>query len=713
LARVVDGRVVKLEGNPAHPMNQGKPCPRAQAGLQVLYDPDRLQGPLRRVGERGEDQWQEISWDEALAELVDRLQSLQGDDHPDRLLFLHNAPPGTMRDLINRFGQGFGTPNVVTGDEWDAERLTHQLTQGWFDLAAHNWEQTTYVLFFGNSFLEDWQPQVHMLRSYPYIRRGRPDRRGRLVQIGSRLSVSAIKADEWVPLLPGREGALALGMAHVIIRERLYDSDYIENQTEGFDETADLILQRYSPDEVAGLTGVPPDTIKRLAREFSGNDAAVAVSGRGLTSATNEVYTRVAVHLLNALVGNIDLPGGTLRPQAVPFTPWDPPTPNNPPGIRFDGAGGSQLSLAGGAYAALGQRLRCGPYRPEVLLLHEVNPLHQALGAPYWRDAFRCIPFIASFSPFMDESTRQADLVLPNHSYLERWIDGIPPGGTGLATVGIGAPVVEPLYDTRHTGDVLLTLAQALGGEMANLFPWQDFESLLRFRAEGLHQAWGSIKTDSFDQFWSELVDTGVWYGDPYVFRGDEEPLATPSGRFRFRLEGLQDILREGADAVALGIAATGPVLELPHYESPLYAGDPNEFPLHLVPYRVVADAGCRAPNAPLLWELYGLHLKERWHSWVEINPETGHHLGIDDGDQVWVESPLGRIQLKARLYEGAMPDVVSIPMGGGHTAGGRWARQVGGGNVADIVVPQTDPLAGSAAWAGTRVRVAKVESGS
>ena len=181
-----------------------------------------------------------------------------------------------------------------------------------------------------------------------------------------------------------------------------------------------------------------------------------------------------------------------------------------------------------------------------------------------------------------------------------------------------------------------------------------------------------------------------------------EEVLATPSGRFQFRLEGLA-----GVDVESLGLVQDEPP-DLPHYEPPHYAGDEAAFPLHLVPYRVMADAGGRAPNAPLLWELYGLHLKESWRSWVEINPETAHHLGVEDGDQVWVESPQGRVQLKARLYEGAMPDVVSIPMGGGHTAGGRWAAQVGGGNVCELVVPQLDRLAGTAAWSGTRVRVYK-----
>jgi anaerobic selenocysteine-containing dehydrogenase len=705
LARAVDGRVVKLEGNPAHPLNQGKPCPRAQAAQQVLYDPDRLQGPLRRAGERGEGRWEPVSWEVALGEIANRLREMRERDKAHNLMFLHNAPPGHMRELITRFCHAYGTPNVVAGDDGDAERLAHQLTQGWLDLAAYDWEDAAYVLFFGGSFLEDWQPQVHMLRAFSYMRRGRPDRRARLVQIGPRFSVSAAKADEWVPILPGRQGALALGMAHVIIGERLYDYDFVENHTEGFDELVALVMEAYAPTRVAGLTGVPAETITRLAREFAGQRPAVAAAGRGLSEGTNELFTQVAIQFLNALVGSIDVPGGVLRPRQPPFAPWGtvPEVPDSP---RVDGAGGPDYPLAAGAFHGIPGRILAGPRIPEVLLLYEVNPLHEgAGGALQWEYALRYIPLVVSFSSFMDESTLHADLVLPNHTFLERWVDGTPPGGLGIASVGIGRPAVRPLYDTRHTGDVLLDLAQAVGGPLADHLPWSDFSEVLRFRAEGLFEAGGSIEAESFDDFWDQLLERGVWFGAPYVFGQWEEVLATPSGRYQFRLEGLEPVEGE-----SLGLGAGDEAIALPHYEPPNYAGDEKEFPLHLVPFRVVADAGGRAPNAPLLWELYGLHLKESWHSWVEINPETAHHLGLQDGDQVWVESPQRRVRLKARLYEGAMPDVVSIPMGGGHTAGGRWAAQVGGGNVCELVVPQMDRLAGTAAWCGTRVRVYKSE---
>ncbi len=689
LARVVDGRVVKIEGNPLHPLSQGKVCPRAQAAMQVLYDPDRIQHPLRRTSKRGAGYWERISWEEAITQVARNLAAIHQRGEAHALLFLHDAPPGQMRELIDRFCRAYGSPNAVAADGLDAERLAHLLTQGWFDLAAHNWEETAYVLFFGGSFLEDWQSQVHMLRAYSYMRRGRPDRRARIVQIGSRFSVSAAKADEWTPLLPGREGALALGMAHVIVRERLYDDDFVANHAEGFDDFAALVLEQYAPGVAAGLSGVPAETIKRLAREFAGNRPAVAVAGRGLGESTNNLLNRVAIHALTALVGSVGAPGGILRPRQPPFTPWQPVLPEEPSQPRLDGAGSVAHPFAANAFHALPERILIGaPYAPQALFLHETNPLFEGAGASRWHSAFKSIPFIVSFSPFMDESTRYADLVLPNHTFLERWVDGTSPGGMGAPTVGVGQPAVEPLYDTRHTGDVLLDLARAMGGPLPGIFPWPNFKELLRFRTEGLAESGGSIRVDSFDQFWSELLERGVWVGAPYTFGQWDKVLTTPSGRFQFRLEQLEG--------------------ELPHYEPPRYAGDETEYPLHLIPYRVIADAGCRAPNAPLLWEMYGLHLKEAWQNWVEIHPETAHRLGIDDGDQVWVESPQARIRLKARIYEGAMPDAVNVPLGGGHTAGGRWASQVGGGNVAELVVPQTDALAGTAAWSGTRVRVYK-----
>ena len=718
IARRIDKRVVKIEGNPRHRLNHGRVCPKAHASTQILYDPDRLRRPMQRVGQRGAGQWEEITWDQAITRLTGELGKLLAAGEAHTLLFLKGAAPGHMNDLIDRFCQAYGTPNVAgqASQCTAAEKAAHLLNQGWYDTAAYDWEKTRDVIFFGGSFLEDWQPQVQMLSAYSFIRRGRPNQRGRIIQVGSRLSVSAHKADEWVPIKPGTEGALALGLAHVIIKENQHDLAFIEAHTSGFEEFSALILNEYTPEAVSGLTGVPLVTIKRLARELAGARPAVAAAGQGLGIGTNALFNNSAINALNAVLGSIDAEGGVLKQRYPAFAAWPEVTGPDIKQPRLDGAGGPTHPLAESVYHELPDHILSGdPYPTKALLIYDSNPVFDSPGANRWREAMDKIPFIVSFSPFLDESATHADLLLPDHTYLERMMDVSPPAGMGRAMVGLSEAVIPPLYDTRHTGDVLLEVAESLGGSVTAALPWADFEALLKFRYEGVFKAnEGSIQAGSFEEFWAELLKRGVWEGPRYAYGQWTEVFTTPSGKFEFKMDQLAQVLdtvSQGDTAgllSALGIKADAETVLIPHHEPPVIAGLTSQYPLQLVPYRLLPDAANRAPNAPILWNIYGLQFKEGWGNWVEINPETAHTLDIRDGDLVWVESPEGKIQLKARLFEGTMPDAVNIPLGGGHTAGGRWAGAVRGSNPAEIVVPQSDPLVGSAAWLGTRVKVYK-----
>ena len=150
VARVVNGRVVKLDGNPLHPSNQGTLCPKGQAGLQALYDPDRLRGPMRRVGERGSGEWERITWDEALSEVGTRLGELRAAGHAEGLIFFHDGKGGPTADLIARFCRAFGTPNSVAAPHYcraDGSPLAHLLAQGWAEHAAYDWENQLHYLF--------------------------------------------------------------------------------------------------------------------------------------------------------------------------------------------------------------------------------------------------------------------------------------------------------------------------------------------------------------------------------------------------------------------------------------------------------------------------------------------------------------------------------------------------------------------------------------
>ncbi len=736
LVRVVGGRVVKIEGNPLNPNNQGRLCPRGHAGLQILYNPDRIKGPFQRVGERGSGQWRSISWSEAINRVTAELQKMRREDRPHNLVFMHAAKPGLMRDLIARFCETFGSPNVVNVSSAIADGsapLAHYLMQGWRAPAGYDWENTNYLLSFSDAFLEARQPTVQTLLSYSRMRRGRSDRRAKIVQVESRFSVTAAKADEWIPIEPGTEGALAMSIARVIVEEGLYDRDFIENHSFGFEDWTDedgeehigfksFVLDNYSPRAVAAATGIPTENIQRIAREFATSRPAVAI---GNTSwQTNGLFTQMAIHALNALVGSIDVPGGVIRQEDPPLTPWPEAAKDDiaNKGLtmpRLDHAGTTTYPLADGMYETLPESILAGdPYPVHAIFLYQANPLFCSPEPDRFEKVFRDedkVPIIVSFSSFMDDSTAYADLLLPDHTYLEAWNEDVLVPSLGYPVLGLGQPAIQPLYDTQHTGDVLIELTRKLGGTIGGAFPWPNFEELLRFRSRGVFEAsQGSIVTDTFDQFWDEFQERGVWSAPSYRFGEWERVLTTPSGKFEFYSQNLKHALEALATGEAmeemlqeLGLQARGDEVYMPHYEFPRWVGEETEYPFHLNVYELMALLDGRMANSPWLQTVAGLHLKEMWGNWVEINPETARELGIADKDLVWVESPVGRIKLQARHYPGAMPHVINIPLGQGHRAYGRWATGKGA-NAEEIIAAENDHLGGVAARCASRVKVYK-----
>jgi anaerobic selenocysteine-containing dehydrogenase len=267
--RVVDGKAVKVEGNPLHPLNQGVCCLKGQASLEVLYSPERLQRPRLQTGQRGGGDWTEISWDEALALVAEQLTALREDSQAHTVAFLHGDTRGQMRALINRFMAAYGSPNTISRHSLDeqATRLAMFLTQGINGLPVYDLNGAGYVMTFGGNMLESSRYVIGYLGSLAFMRRGRP-KRGKLVAVHPRLSLTGVKADEWIPIRPGTYGALALGMANVIINSGLHDEKFVRDFTFGFEDFEDdrgrphtgfkrLVLEQYPLDRVESITGVP------------------------------------------------------------------------------------------------------------------------------------------------------------------------------------------------------------------------------------------------------------------------------------------------------------------------------------------------------------------------------------------------------------------------------------------------------------------------
>jgi anaerobic selenocysteine-containing dehydrogenase len=735
LVRTINGRAVKVEGNPLHPVNTGKVCPKANASLQVLYDPDRIQGPMRQMGERGKGEWRPISWDEAITLIVERLTTIRDNFGPPSLAFLSGRAHGQMVGLIDRFMDAFGSPNHIRHDSLsvDGERIANELTFGHRDQLAYDWEKCNYVLSFGCAFLEASRPTVRQIRAFGAMRRDRPNRRAKFVQIDTRFSITAAKADEWISIQPGTDGALALGIANVILAEELYDADFVRKHTFGFEDWTDLdgnahegfrafVLRNYHPTQVATITGVDADTIIRLAREFATTQPGIATGGRGVSIHTNGVFNWMAIQALNALVGSIEIPGGIKVHNHPPFAAW-PKLPGDPVAERgralprIDGAGTIEHPLATSVYQNLADRiLNKEPYPLSALILYYTNPLFSAPDVGRFYEAFREIPFILSFSPFLDDSSKFADLILPDHTFLERLQDEEIEPSLGYSVVGLRQPVVNPLLDTRDTGDVLIQIAQKMGGAMRDAFPWENFSQVVQYRLSGLWASErGSIRATEFSHFWHELTSQSVWHDAPYSFGQWGRVFNTPSGKFEFYSQTLRSRLNklnaEGSlDNLLqdLGISARGDEAFMPHYEAPRQIGELYEYPFTLNTYKLMAHAEGRGANSPWLQEKIGLHIKRQWKMWVEINPEIAAQLSIVDGDWVWVESPnQQRIKLQAALYAGTRPDTVNIPFEQGHRAYGRWAEGRGE-NPNWLVSNENETLSGIAAWSATRVKVYK-----
>lgn len=729
LARVTDGRVVKLEGNPMHPINTGSLCPKGQAAPELLYNPDRLTGPLRRAGERGSGEWEPIAWDEAVQIVAQKLNDLRAAGHPERAACLYGETRGQMRPFIERFMQTIGSPNAISHDSLNIEaaRLATYYTQGIYDLPAYDLENSNYILSFGASLLEAGRTPQRMVSGYSYMRQGRAER-GKVVVIDPRQGVTGAKADEWIPIAPGTDAALALGLANVIIRSGLADSDFVHNYSFGFENFKDsegvshkgfkeFVLQNYPPARVEQITGVPATTISRLAGEFAGNPPAVAIlPGKGglLNGSINGLYAAMAVHMLNALVGSIEAPGGVLTQRYFPCAEWPqlPPDPVAEQGrtaARLDGAG-ARFPLARHAYQAVADHILEGyPYPVEMLFLYDANPVYEVPGGQRFVDAFRKVPFIVSFASFMDESAQFADLVLPEPTFLERWQDDAIEG-LGYPGVGLRQPVVDPLYDTLNTGDFLLRVAHAMGDPVAGAFPWSNFEELLKDRLQTIGADWETLK------------ELGVWMIPGYRFarRGSEkwvaevvgrDRISAPrDGRFDFFSRELNCALAElGDDELkALGLSQAGDTVFLPHYEPVHYAGDAEEYPFTLNVITLMSlGPYSAAANMPTLQEISGMTVGEMWDSWLEMSPQAAAEHGLQEDDAVWIESPFAKVRTKVKLVDGLRPDVVNLPYNQGHTAVGRWARNRGVNGMI-LLDPASEPATGLASFTNTRVKVYK-----
>ncbi len=722
-ARVVDGRLVRIAGNPLHPMSRGGVCPRGVAGVQMLYHPERLASPLVRVGPRGSGEWRQISGEGAVALIAERLAALRAEGRAHELALVAGYCAGTMQELWRQFLRSFGSPNYVADDYEDGTDAVMALMHGVPRRPSYDLERTSLVLSFGAPLFEGWWSPMQAFVAF-----GGPERvtapRPRFIQVDTRFSRTAARAHQWVGISPGTHAVLALGIAYVLLRDELIDARFLAEHVSGFEDFLDergrqqegyrsLVMRHYRTEEVSAITGVPVERITALARSFASSPAAVAVAGTDITLSPNGLLAGLAVHSLNVLMGYVNRPGGVVFGDDPPLAPLPDPVldPVARAGLATEPIGGPAAPFGFGGRVNRFAEAVAGDAGAGVgaLLLYYADPLASAAEPERWRNALEQIPFVVSFSPFLDHTSRHADVVLPDLLPYERWQDAPTPASYPYGVWGVARPLVKASSGGMHTGDVVLAIARQLGGGVARSLPYATMEALLKERARGLFAArrgmtfgddferrhhqqmeergWWLAEHTAFEPFWEELVRRGGWAD---LFYDDTDPARlarTSSGRIELIPAALVRVLREEESP------------RIPYVDvANVGASEHDAFPLRLIPYRVSTLSSGTLALERWLAEQPSIFPDVHWRPWVEVHPETARALGFGDGTMVWVVSPRGRYRATLKLFHGTAPENVSAPYGLRHPDG----------EIANPVqlLEGEDALTGLPSWTTTFVRL-------
>lgn len=724
-------RAIYIEGNEDHPVNKGGVCPIAAAGLQFFYAPYRIPGPLKQTKQRGDIAgFQPISWPDAINDLSGKLSSLRAEGRPQAVACIASDRRSSLDELLQRFLAAFGSPNFYKmPSHSDSTRLAAALMLGQNAPLAFSVENAATILSFGANLIEGWGSTCRMQAAYRRWQ-GTPGKTTRIIQVESRCSLTAAKADAWIPVAPGTEAALAMAIAHVMIKEKMIDAESISNNVFGFSDWVDAtgrtrmgfrtlaLAPENSPEEVAKITGVDARKIRELAKEFAAQPSALAVWGSNYGNTPDNIYHDAVFLALNVLKGNVK-PGGLVgvAPHvplaAMPDADLDP--------IAVAGLGRQRLDLAqskgvpfhgSGIYGFLDAVSTGAGYPIDILMVSESNPAHSLPENSLFLNAIQKVGTLVSFSSYMDETAALSDLILPNHSMFERFDDVIGIPGAPYGYYAVAVPVQPPRLSTKHTGEVILELGKAIGGTIGAALAWESYEAYLQERVNGLAASGegtvadqagldpaaistGQVLQTNYEDgpdLWKKLTSGQPWVSAPI------DPLngiETLSGRIELAFQRLLET--GGASIDEKGI--------LPHFAPLAPSGDASQFPLLLVTYQQLNLASGFHPNPPFLNKTVFDSILKGKDILVQINPETGRSTGLKEGDAVILSTPQAEAHVRVHLTPTARPGVVYMIHGLGHKAYDEYIQDKGV-NANSLIEVQMDPVTGLGTVWATRAQL-------
>lgn len=662
IAKVKNGRVVKLDGNPEHPHSGGHLCVRGQSGLMNTYDPDRVLTPLIRTGKRGEGRFRKASWEEALDLTASKMLEIKDTYGPEAMVFssTHNLSQVQFENLLYAYGSpNYGTQRSLC---FNAMIVSNLLTYGMEEPARIYDDKLQYIILTGRNLMEAVSTSETGQLSEA-IARG-----VKVVYIDPRFTKTAAKATEWLPIKPGTDSAFHLAMLNVIIKEKLYNQSFIDQYTVGFDELAKEV-EKYTPEWAAPITEISADTIQRIAREFAAAAPyALAHNGWRTSNFENSFQTERAIAILNALVGNWNV---TMQAAAGEGSGGlgKPPQPAYPrvKALRLDGVPGKYpvVPLKIGVFQELRDNILTGkPYQAHGWFIARQNPVMSLPDRAKTLQAFEKMDFIATVDIMLNDTAWFSDVVLPEASYLERY-DPLNPVGNRIF---LRQPVIEPQGDARSALWIYKQLGERLG--LGDFFQYTDEEDYIRQQIAPLGVSFEELKSKGY----IELPESS---GEP------EYSWNTPSGKIELYSETLTKVGFSG----------------VPVWQEP---PQPAEGQFYLLTGKVAQATQFASQNNQLL-------NKYADEPQIWMNADVAADRGIEDGEWVEVLSEVGKIHVRLKATPAIRRDCVYMTPGYGHLSKGLTTAYGRGASSSVLHLTYTDPISGSQALTQTFVTVRKI----
>jgi len=665
VAYVQDGQLMKIGGNPAHPVNKGRLCLIGEAGIYTQYDPERVTKPLVRIGRRGQGGWKEISWDEALQTVAVRLKGL---GRKGIVLDTRGGPSGpASREFLSRLGGGtlLSHDYIISPNREAAMRGMFGVPYDVPDIA-----NTKYILNFGANPYESDPFGVATVAAITAARA--KDGAVKMVTFDPRLSATAGRSDEWLPILPGTDGIVAMAMAGVIIREGLHDAAFMQRWTNVSVSELAAHLTSYTPTAAERISGIKADDIRRIAVEYAGEEKAVLLTGGGVSKHADGTANERAVRLLSIITGKLDRVGCNRLPE---------------PEVKAKAPGVDEKTPE--AYYS---ELKDGKVGPGVYISHGCDPVYSSPESRMMAEIFSDegkVPFVVCMDTHVTDTGRFADMVLPMATFLEEYGVEVVSGPNAMPVVNYTQPAVLRAGDSRPYVDVICELSRMTGEALG----YQDSEEYAETRLAGME---GLAKNGGVEYLAKAGFFSPSKHGTArsYLSGG----FGTPSKKIEVRWA------KGGA---------------LPAYEKPKEYNEWKDDDFVLVKYNPVGYSEGRTENNLLLKEINHKNM-------VFMNSSVGRALGFESREQVTLTSSVGKITATVMLTPGVHPRAIALAAGCGHEGCGRiegaerfassdpftdiiwWHTEGKGVNPNNITPFNIDKASGGQGWMLTSVKVDK-----